>query len=101
MPGATDIQILSFGFSEQQITYRIAGRPYGWYFAIVRNLAKEGWSAPVDDRVRLQTIPDIHWRISAFWLVYIKEQVALQGDPDFARITVRRELVIPWRTYLP
>jgi hypothetical protein len=101
VPGATDIQIQSSGFAEEQITYRTSGRPYGWYYTVVRNLAAEGWSAPIDDRVRLQTTPDIHWRIKPFWLVYIKEQVGLQGDPDFARITIRREVIIPWRQYLP
>ena len=98
---ATDIQVQSFGFGEQQITYRTSGLPYGWYFTVVRNLAADGWSAPIDDRVRLQTTPDIHWRIRPFWFVYIKEQVALQGDPDIARITVSREVIIPWRQYLP
>jgi len=101
VPGATDIQIQWSGFSEQQFTYRTSGPPYGWYFTVVRNLAADGWSAPVDDRVRLQTIPDVHWRIRPFLFVYIKEQVALQGDPDFAWITVNREIIIPWRQYLP
>ena len=101
VPGATDIQIRSSGLEEQQITYRTAGQPYGWYFTVVHNLARDGWSAPVDDRVRLQTIPDIHWRISPFWFVYIKEQVAIQGDPDYARITIHRGLIIPWRQYFP
>jgi len=101
VPNATSIQVRSFGFGEQQITYRTSGLPYGWYFTVVRNLAADGWSAPVDDRVRLQTIPDVHWRIRPFLFVYIKEQVALQGDPDFAQITVNREVIIPWRQYLP
>lgn len=101
VPGALDIQIHSFGFGKQQITYRTPGSSYGWYFTIVRNLAASGWSAPVDDRVRLQSIPDVHWRIRPFLFVYIKEQVALQGDPDFARIMVTREVIIPWRRYLP
>jgi hypothetical protein len=101
VPNATDIQVRSFRFGEQQITYRASGSPYGWYFTIVRNLAADGWSAPIDDRVRLQTAPDIHWRIRPFWFVYIKERVALQGDPDIARITVSREVIIPWRQYLP
>jgi hypothetical protein len=101
VPGATDIQVRSFGLGQQQITYRTSGSPYGWYFTIVRNLAADGWSAPVDNRVRLQTAPDIHWRIRPFWFVYLKERVALQGDPDVARITVSREVIIPWRQYLP
>jgi hypothetical protein len=75
---ATDIQVRSSGFGEQQITYRTSGLPYGWYFTVVRNLAADGWSAPIDDRVRLQTTPDIHWRIRPFWFVYIKEWVALR-----------------------
>lgn len=101
VPHATDIQIQSFGFGEQQIIYRTSSSPYEWYFTVVRNLAAAGWSAPIDDRVRLQTIPDIHWRIWPLWFVYIKERVALQGDPNVARITISREIIIPWRLYLP
>ena len=101
VPDATDIQVRSFGLGEQQITYQAAGSPYRWYFTVARNLAADGWSAPVDNRVRLQTTPDIHWRIWSFWFVYIKERVALQGDPHIARITVSREVIIPWRQYLP
>ena len=101
VPGATDIQIRLSGLGEQQITYRAAGPPYGWYFTVARDLAADGWAAPVDSRVRLQTTPDIHWRIWPLGFVYIKERVALQGDPDVARITVSREVIIPWRQYLP
>ena len=101
VPNAIDIHVQSFGFGEQQIIYRTSDSPYRWYFTVVRNLAADGWSAPIDDRVRLQTTPDIHWRIRPFWFIYIKEQVALQGDPNVARITVSREVIIPWRRYLP
>jgi hypothetical protein len=101
VPGATDIQVRSFGLGEQQITYRASGSPYRWYFTVVRNLAADGWSAPVDDRVRLQISPDIHWRIWPCGFVYVKERVALEGDPDVARIAVSREVIIPWRQYLP
>lgn len=98
-PGATAIHVQSFSIWEQQITYRAADTHYGWYMTVGRNLGEDGWSAPVDNRVRLQTRPDIRWRIRSFWFVYLKEQAALQGDPDFARITVSRELIIPWRQY--
>ena len=101
VPNATDIQVQSFGLGEQQITYRTSDSSYGWYFTVVHNLAADGWSSPIDDRVRLQTTPDIHWRIRPFWFVYIKDRVALQGDPNLARITVTREVIIPWRQYLP
>ena len=101
VPGATDIEVRSSGLGEQQITYRAAGSPYRWYFTVARNLAADGWAVPVDSRVRLHTTPDIHWRIWPLWFVYIKERVALQGDPNVARITISREVIIPWRQYLP
>src|SRR5690242_16580567 len=73
--GATDIQVQSYALGAQRITYRTLGRPYGWYFTIVRNLAADGWSGPIDDRAGLRTTPEVHWRISSLWFLYIKEQI--------------------------
>jgi hypothetical protein len=101
VPGATEVEVQSIGLSEQQITYSWDGAPYGWYFAIIRSLSAGGWSAPVDNRAGLSRHPETHWRISRLGFVYLAEEIALQGDRDFARIRVRRRLIIPWRQYLP
>ena len=101
VPGAADVQIQALSLGAQQITYQTTDGQYGWYFAAVRKLSAEGWSAPVDSRVRLQAYPSVYWRIRPLWFVYVKERVALQGDPGRAQITVSRELIIPWRRYFP
>lgn len=100
-PGANDVQIRSLGLASQLITYHAPGPPYTWYYAVVRNLSAEGWSAPVVTRAGIRDTPEIHWRITSWWLIYVKEEVGLQGEADFARIAVHREIIIPWRQYLP
>jgi hypothetical protein len=100
LPNAVGVQIVSYGFGEQQITYRSPGRPYGWYFMVVRNLAADGWIMPIERRDGLRTHPEVYWRIRQLWLVYLKEEVALQGDPNVAQITIRRDIIIPWRRWL-
>lgn len=99
--GAAEVQVQPYGFGEQRITYRAPGAPYAWYFRVARNLAADGWSAPIDNRIGIRNTPEIHWRISQLWFVYLKEEVALQGDANLARITLYREIIIPWRRYLP
>ena len=101
VPGATDVQDQARGFGEYQVTYQAPGAPYAWYFAIVRNLSAEGWAGPIDTRAGLRNTPEVHWHIVSFGFLYIAEEVALQGDPNFARITVRRTIIIPWRRYIP
>jgi hypothetical protein len=101
VPGAEDIQLDAVSLGEQRITYQWPGAPYGWYFAIVRNLSAERWEMPVDNRAGIRNTPEVHWRISQLWFVYLKEEIWLQGDPNVARIRVRRELIIPWRRYIP
>lgn len=99
VPDATDVRVHSQGFDTQSVTYRTAGKPYGWYFTVVRRLSADGWSAPVTSTRGIQNTPEIHWRISSLWLVYIEEQIGLQGDPNVARITLRRTFIFPWRRY--
>lgn|SRR5262249_13974929 len=97
IPGAIAVNVQSSGLSDQQIAYRWDGAPYGWYFAIIRNLSNGGWSAPIDNRAGLVDNPEIHWRISQLWFVYVEEEISLQGEPHLAHILVRRRLIIPWR----
>jgi hypothetical protein len=99
--GAVDIQVEAHGLGEEQITYRSPGQSYGWYFTLVRNLAADGWVLPIERRHGLRNNSEVYWRISSLWLVYLKEEAELQGEPDVAHITLRREIIIPWRKYLP
>ena len=98
IPGAIAVDVQSIGLSDQQITYRWNGAPYGWYFAIIRNLSTDGWSAPIDNRAGLRDSPEIHWRISQLWFVYVEEEIWLEGEPNLAHILVRRRLIVPWRS---
>jgi hypothetical protein len=99
--GAEDLQIETVSFGEQQVIYRAPGAPYGWYFAIAHKLAAEGWSLPADTNQGLRDHHETYWRISQIVFVYLKEEIVLQGEPYEAHIRVRRELIIPWRRYVP
>lgn len=101
VPGAVAVHTQSHGLGGQQITYQSHGRPYGWYFVLVRNLAASGWTMPLERREGIHDDPEVYWRLSPLWFGYLKEEVAVEGDPDFARITIRREIILPWRRYLP
>jgi hypothetical protein len=99
--GAVDVRVEAHGLGEEQITYRLPGQSYNWYFSLVRKLAADGWMAPMDRRGGLRNGNEVYWRISSLWLVYLKEEAMLQGEPNAADITLRREIIIPWRQYLP
>lgn len=101
VPGATEVELRSAGFGEQRITYRAPGPAYAWFFSTTRNLAKNGWTAPVDTRSQVRSTPVVYWRISKIWFIYISERIALQGEPNVAQISVRRQLIFPWRRLLP
>jgi hypothetical protein len=98
-PGASDVQVRSAGLGEQRISYHAPGAAYGWFFTATRNLAADGWTPPVDTRSRIRTAPVVYWRITRLWFVYISERVALQGEPNDARISIRREIIIPQRLW--
>jgi hypothetical protein len=101
VPGATDVRVSHIGLLTQQITYQTpGGQPYGWYFTITRSLALSGWSSPVQNQRGIRGTPETHWRIWQLWIVYIDEEISLQGEADRAWITVRRSVIIPWRRLL-
>lgn len=100
VPGATNLQVHSSGFRAQRITYDAPGPAYGWYFQVLRNLARDRWQAPVDTRTRIRNRPDIHWRLRQIGPIYIEEQIALQREPNHAQIELRRRIIVPWRRWL-
>lgn len=98
--GASDLRVASDGFSRQQISYTAPGQPYAWYFELLRRLAHDQWQAPVDTRTRIRVVPDVHWRLRQIGPIYIEEQIAIQGEPNRARIELRRRIIVPWRSWL-
>lgn len=98
---ARDVTVQSSGWGEQTIRYTTPGAPYGWYYEVARNLAADGWQLPVDSRTSIRSRAEVYWRLSSFWIVHLSERVAVQGEPHAATITVRRELIVPWRQFVP
>jgi len=99
-PNATDVQVFSDSFADQRITYEAPGSPYGWYYVVKRKLLAQGWDPPIAQTGLLRH-PEVYWRISSFGLAYLAERVALEGEPNLARIAIHREIIIPWSRYLP
>ena len=102
VPGATDIQVITSGWGERQISYRAPGRPYGWYFTVADRLVAQQWTPP--DPWNRTAPRDTYNRVVLFWSGYLWDQVVLvpdDSDPQRARITVRRRIVIPWWRYWP
>jgi hypothetical protein len=87
-PGAVNIQVRRSGIGEQVITYQAPGSAYSWRLHVAGELAAQGWVLPEGWRADMPTFNYSH--ISAFWLGAILEQADLDGEPNFARITVRR-----------
>ena len=101
VPGAIDIQVEARGFGEQQITYRVPGPRYAWYATLASNMEASGWSIQVSSRSGLGNTPEIYWRISPLFFVYVSEQATVQGGPNIVGITVYRSIIVPGGWYLP
>lgn len=102
VPSATDIQIINTGWGERQISYRAPGRPYGWYFTLVNDLAAQKWTQP--DAWNPATPRHTYNHVVTLWFGYLWDQAVLspdRGDPEHATITLRRRIVIPWWRYWP
>jgi hypothetical protein len=97
-PGAMEIQVIQINAGKQLITYCAPGAPYAWRVAVVRNLEQRKWTNPLwwrpDQPLSLVRISRVG--IALFWI-----QADLDGEPNVARITVRRWVEIPWWQYLP
>jgi hypothetical protein len=94
VPGATSIQVIDMGAGAQFITYHAPGRAYAWRAAVERSLVQRGWVNPPWWRPGL---PDLSYAYrSDFGLGALWSQAELRGEPNVARITVRRWIELPW-----
>jgi hypothetical protein len=100
--GATDIQVVRLGLWEQQISYHVAGRPYGWYWAVARQLEAQQWKVNRGWHPELAApsynplIPLTFERVALGFLV---EEVILDPDtrhPNVAHIRITRRIAIAW-----
>jgi hypothetical protein len=101
VPGVTDVQVVNLGWGQRQISYRAPGPPYAWYFTVTRNLETSGFlllnrwrpdESPTYD-------PIVPLRFEREFATLLWDEVVLtpdRGDPQRARITVRRRIIIPW-----
>jgi hypothetical protein len=95
-PGATEIQVREIGWGRREITYTALGERYAWYFAVASRLESSRWLPP--DRWGPREQINTYTQVKPFWVGYVWEQVDLHGEPNHARITVRRWFYLPGAT---
>ena len=99
VPGATDIQVIEMGTGAQLITYHAPGTAYAWRAAVERTLVQRGWVNPSWWHPGL---PDLTYACrSEFGLGALWSQADLRGEPNDARISIRRWVEPPWWWYMP
>jgi hypothetical protein len=96
MPGATQIEVLQPRMSERVIIYHLPGSPYAWRTMVEHTLATQGWARPIWWRTDMPA-PSTFQHVSSFWFGSIWDSVELDGEPNVARIRVRRWIEFPWR----
>jgi hypothetical protein len=92
-PGASDIQIREVGLGQRTITYQATGGRYEWYFAVAGQLESSDWIPP--DKWGPASQINTYTRVRPLWIGFLWEQVELHGEPNHARITMRRWVTIP------
>ena len=95
-PGATHIAVVQPHMGERIITYDAPGPPYAWRATVGRDLATHGWVPPIWWRPNMPAT-NTYLHVSSFWFGAIWDAVELDGEPNVARISVRRWIELPWR----
>lgn len=99
VPGATDIQMIDMGMGAQLITYHAPGTAYAWRAVVERTLIQSGWVNPSWWHPGL---PDLTYACrSEFGLGALWSQADLRGEPNDARISIRRWVELAWWWYVP
>lgn len=101
VPGASDIQVVSTGVWQWQITYDAPGPPYAWYFTLSRTLEAQHWNAGSRWRPDGSTMYDPVTPLRFEWgyTGVLWDEVVLIPDhdqPQHATITLRRRIRISW-----
>ena len=96
VPGAMQIEAVQSRMGERIITYHAPGSAYAWRATVARDLATHGWARPI--RWSMDTAAaNTYLHESSFWFGAIWDAVELDGEPNVARISVRRWFEFPWR----
>jgi hypothetical protein len=95
--GARDIRVQEVGLGQRLLTYEATGGRYEWYFAVAAHLEDSGWIPP--DKWGPLDQSNTYTHVSPLWIGYLWEQAELYGEPNHARIILRRWITIPWKTY--
>jgi hypothetical protein len=100
--GATDIQVVRLGLWEQQISYYVPGRPYGWYWSVARQLEAQQWKVNKGWHPELAA-PDYNPLLPLTFervtLGFLTEEITLDPDtrhPNVAHIRITRRIAISW-----
>jgi hypothetical protein len=94
VPGATNIRVLQPSMREQVISYQAPGSAYAWRTLVERDLTRQGWVATFWRNPSTTAVP-IYVRIRSFWIATILDEAALDGEPNIARIRLRRWVELP------
>jgi hypothetical protein len=102
VPGATNVEVITTGWGQRQITYHAPGRRYAWYYATAHRLDAQGWAA-LDPWRPAGTgsvyTPIVPLRFQQLY-VLIQDQVVLipnERSPNLARIEMRRSIGLRWQ----
>ncbi len=98
-PGALDINVHHIAIGEQLITYRAPGPPYAWRVAVATDLQRAGWVNPPWWRPDMPVLS--YAKLSSWWFGTLWVQADLRGEPNGARISVRRWIEVRWWHYRP
>jgi hypothetical protein len=101
VPGATDVQVVSVGWGQQQMSYHTSGAPNAWYWTVARTLEEQGWTPrtrwrPDESSIYDPVVPLLFERGYAGILWDVVVLTPDRHDPQHATIAVRRRIVIPW-----
>jgi hypothetical protein len=94
-PNATDVQVVGVDLWESDLTYRAAGPPYAWYFAVMRNLTADGWVSPERHSGGPLPASEVYVRVVPLGLASLTERAEVQGDLNSAHIHLWRRISMP------
>jgi hypothetical protein len=97
-PNARDIRLQGMGMGQWLLTYEVASTRDEWYYTIATRLADSGWSQP--SKWGPPALLNTYTLVTPLWIGALWEQVELRGEPNRARIILRRWIVFPKNTLI-
>jgi hypothetical protein len=87
--------VRELGLGQRLLTYDAGGSGYEWYYAVATRLEDGGWTQPNKWGPAEQY--NIYTQATPIWIGFLWEQVELRGEPNQARITLRRWVSLSWK----